>query len=273
MKKFNSKVYVSFTNFLSTLEVKAPSNRWSSVGFEGIEKVIDCWNKMSYADKKRLVSDTRWNHYPLVSYTPRSTKRFGRVVSAIVSSVINGDNNRDKDILSKNSQGVFAVYMLDNSPSAIRLKMSKRLQQSKDVRVRTRCAKILPVHLLKPMLKDKAYSVRNAAITRVGMDNCYQSFLPTDLRDTNSSGDTNIWYQRWLQRQAVSLSTADELKSLASSLRGLEYSEISGSYAADMLISELIKKSSKEEVLYLLGLFGHSRHIDSALSEKIGSTT
>ena len=208
MKKAVNHPYEKFSKALR-LTTTDDGRRWQGLSFSNTDQVFEVWNAMSSRSKAKLISDSRWNHYPLTSFTKGSKKRFGVLINEVVMSSLSVQRQEDLKVLTNSSSGVWAIFMLDNAHSSIRLKMAKRLRNSPDARIRTRCARILPVKFLKPMLGDKKYSVRNMAMTRIGVDNCYKTFLPSSL--TVNKEESQWWWSTWLHRQAIALA---EQKSL-----------------------------------------------------------
>jgi len=266
MKRAVNHPYEKFLKALR-LTVTNGERRWSGLSFDNKDQVLDAWKAMSNRSKAKLVSDSRWNHYPLVSYTKTSKKRFGVVIHEVVSSALNRQEKDELRALTNNSNGIWAIYMIDNAPSSIRLKMAKRLRNSPDYRIRTRCAKILPVKFLKPMLEDKNYSVRNTAMTRIGIDNCYKSFLPSSLKADKTK--TQWWWGSWLHRQALALAEPEEFASLIDQARELDPSINLSHSSCEMLLVALIERMSPEEVLYFVNLKDSGGRISRALEQKL----
>tara|TARA_Y100000287_G_scaffold185814_2_gene190180 strand:- start:3183 stop:3983 length:801 start_codon:yes stop_codon:yes gene_type:complete len=256
-QKFNSALEKTVTK-----EVK-----WSSLNFSDIDVVVDLWNKMSARSKAKVVSDLRWNHYPIVSYSKYSKKRFGLIIKHLVLDAFEKCDQDTLNVLEKKSEGVFAINTLDNATSSVRVRMAKRLLNSKDYRVRTRCARILPVKNLNRMIEDKHYSVRNIVITRIGMDNCYKDFIPDTICEPKTR-NSEYWYKRWLNRNAIRLSERSELTGLIQEARNLDTDKVDLSKIESML-SCLIDRLTPEEAIYFMGLGEESRYIKSSLERKL----
>lgn len=253
------------------LEVKTKTSGWGGFSFIDPDKPVDLWNSMSNTGKGKLVSDSRWNHYPMQSWTKGSTKKYGLILNTIVSKAISNLDENCLRILTNKSEGVFALFMLDGSPSSIRKKMAKRLYNSPDVRIRTRCARILPIKYMHLLFEDKSYSVRNVAITRVGIDNCYKSFVPESIADFGENSRRNgYWHKSWLERQAIRLSDKEELIPLVKEAIMVTSDDLSGS-VLELTLVALIQRMSTEECLYLMQLTEHSPYISRAIKEKLGS--
>ena len=265
MKKTVNHSYQKFHQALYKTDVE--DQRWQGLVFTNLEPTRKLWDSMSSRSKGKVVSDSRWNHYPMRSYTKSSKKRFGNVVQMIVEKAIEQSDADTLRVLVNKSEGVFAIHMLDHATSKMRIKMSKRLSKSPDTRVRTRCARILPINHMGEMLKDKSYSVRNIAITRVGMDNCYKDFIPSTLEPRKKDGI--FWYMSWLNRQALKLSDKEELISLIDEARNLDSNKVNVS-GVDMIVSALIKRLTQEEALYFIGLGEDNPYVKRALQEKMG---
>lgn len=159
--------------------------------------------------------------------------------------------------------------MLDLAPSSARLKIAKRLRKSPDVRVRTRCSKILPVNLLHTMLDDKNYSVRSSAIHRIGIDNCYKSFIPSSLEVSRESD--NWWWNNWLGRHAITLAEPEEFAFLIDEAKSLNREDTKMDNV-EAILSALISRMSPEEALYLMDLKDVGSRISTALEQKLKHT-
>jgi hypothetical protein len=252
-----NKPYDEIVYSLNQCPIKSKQYRYANVSFEDISPLFEAWDALSQRQKIKAVKDSRWNHYPLISWTPNSPKRFGEAIGTLVKSiVIKGDE--DSNLLEKHSTGVFAIYMLDTVGANARINMAKRLRKSPDTRIRTRCVKILPPNFLKRYMadfcSDKHYSVRNIAISRFGLDNCYKMLLPKIADDSKlpeyPAGETAYW-SRWLCYQAVDLADLEDVKDL---LPHLEDDSLD-----DRTVASILKKISKEDILYYLNNSALSR--------------
>lgn len=266
MKKENLE-FSKFERVLLSIKMQKKKHRWSRVYFEGQEVAFEYWDSLSLAAKKRLVSSKRWNHYPMTSYSEHSKKRFGSIVLKIVDNIINKYDEKEISALSKEAEGVFAIYLIDALPSSIRLKMAKRLKASKDSRIRARCAKILPTSQIRDMTEDKSYNVRNVAITRIGFDNCYSRFLPRSVQTPIYEGHKSEYIGQWYAAKAIKCAEKSEITHLIDQAKMLEADDAKSLY----MLTEVIRKCSEEEALYLLNLSKASRWIDRALREKLGN--
>ena len=56
------KVYRLFVKHLEENVIR--EKRSWRIKVSNLDSAIQFWKNLSYADKKRLVSSTRWNHYP-----------------------------------------------------------------------------------------------------------------------------------------------------------------------------------------------------------------
>jgi len=254
--KYN-KSYNDIVHSLNQCSMRDRQSRWSSVYYEDISPLLEAWDALSQRQKIKAVKDARWNHYPLTSWTPTSSKRFGEAIGMLVRGIIiKGDE--DSRLLEKHSAGVFAIYMLDNTCANARINMAKRLRKSPDTRVRTRCVKILPANLLRRYMEDffsdNHYSVRNVAISRFGLDNCYKMLLPKIANDSKlpeyPMGHVAYW-SRWLCYQAIDLASLEDVKDL---LPHLEDDSLD-----DRTVESILKKISKEDILYHLNNSSLSR--------------
>ena len=269
MKKAVNHPYEKFSKALR-LTLTNDERRWSGLTFAATDQVFEVWDAMSSRSKSKLVSDSRWNHYPLMSYTKGSKKRFGALINEVVERSLSTQRDDDIRPLTSSSSGVWAIFMLDNAHSSIRLKMAKRLRNSPDVRIRTRCARILPVKLLRPMLDDKKYSVRNMAMTRIGLDNCYQNFLPPSL--VPEEKESGWWYLSWLNRQALTLAEPEEFAFLVEQAKELDPGIDFHNSSMEMIVAALISRMSPEEALYFMNLRNAGSRISMELERKLKHT-
>tara|TARA_B100000700_G_C14972214_1_gene822026 strand:+ start:858 stop:1664 length:807 start_codon:yes stop_codon:yes gene_type:complete len=266
MKKAVNHQYEKFIKVLSKTSV-VEGRRWYGLEFTNKQVVFDYWDSLSDRSKSKVASDSRWNHYPLCSYTKSSKKRFGAIIGEIVKrSISKGDESLIKPLIN-NSSGVFAIYVMDNATSSTRIKMAKRLKKSPDTRIRSRCARILPIRFVGDMLSDKNYSVRSMAITRIGIDNCYKNFIPDSLSQDKSARDW--WYYNWLSRQALKLGDKAELGGLIDEAKNMNINKDDLS-KIEMILSVLISRLSPEECLYFMGLGQESSYVKRVLEEKMG---
>ncbi len=128
MKKAVNHPYEKFSKALRLTSTN-DEKRWSGLSFTNTDQLLDVWKAMSRRSKSKLISDSRWNHYPLMSYTKGSKKRFGALINIIVRNSLSRQDEDDLKPLVNNSSGIWAVFMLDLAPAAARLKMAKRLTQ------------------------------------------------------------------------------------------------------------------------------------------------
>lgn len=267
MKKAVNNPYIKFKKALEATET-IDGRRWSGLSFRGTEGVWELWKSMSSISRGKVVSDSRWNHYPLCSFTKTSKRKHGAIIGSIVNrSLESGNQDLIRPLVNK-STGVFAVYMLDGTTSSDRIKMSKRLKRCPDQRVRSRCAKILPVRHIRDMIEDKSYSVRSAVISRIGIDNCYEAFIPTSI--SNSEDSSGWWWRNWYGRQALKLADKEQIEGLSEEVKNINTEEVD-LRRLELTISTLISRMSPEEALYFIGLGERSAYIKRALESKFNS--
>lgn len=241
-KKIN-KPYDEFLKLLLSLKTENATYRWQAPIYSDQSRVLDHWKTLSDRAKVAIVKDSRWNHYPIWAYSGSTArqKKFGQVLCKLTATVCYSQS--DRKILVNHSQGIFAVHTLESVSSDERIRMSKRLIESKDQRVRRRVVGILPAKVIIKMFKNKSIlsikgNLRTKLVARIGFDNCYREFLPTNLYNRPS----------WLERKALKLASREDLDSIILQIK----SESSGAIAADIL-EEIIKKLSAEEVIFFLG--------------------
>lgn len=222
-----------FKNAL-TLISKRKESYWSSIKFLGEDKILDYWNALTAADKKRIVSAKTWNRYPLESY--RGKKIFGPVIWKLVD-VIMHSSERERKMLINNSEGVFALIVFSLATSEEKNKMSKRLIHSPDQRLRSRAVDSLPLKHLKKAIYDSDSAIAYKAVRRIGISNCYKDFLPT--KSQISSGK----HLKYLSVIAMREASYDDVKDLISAIN---------ESTTDMYASILISKIPKDNIVFYL---------------------
>jgi|15BtaG_2_1085339.scaffolds.fasta_scaffold00040_17 hypothetical protein len=254
MPKKTNKPYDKFMELLLTLSKKERRWRWSRVEYSDEPRVLEYWKTLSNKHKKDIVSDSRWNHYPGWTYSNKDKKKgFGAVFENLVKAFCYNEN--DRKILTNYSQGIFAIIVLDSVSSEERIKMSKRLIDSRDQRVRSRVVSILPVNIAKKMLTNQVSrplkrNVQTKLITRIGFDNCYKQFLPKDIGQRIS----------YLERRALGSATRSDLEPFISKLKAGTHGVIN-----DLFLTELVKRLTPEEAMFFLGGAGGSKRVESAI--------
>jgi len=232
----DKKIRESYNNFISELlKIKITRERWS-ISYGDKNSIFDYWESISYAEKKRIISCSSWNYYPSENWgqigNRDSRKAYGPVIHEMIRFYYLS-SKKDRDIFVKYSQGLFAVCMFDMATSSERLKMSKRLVGSKDTRVKTRVLETLPIDKIRWALHDSNYAVRNKALKRIGLDNCYKEFIPEKITRQTT----------WIQRQALMLASYDDIKHL---LEDLDSSN------RDYVARHIVGRIPKEDILYHL---------------------
>lgn len=237
-----------------------PERRYG-IEFSNIDPLIEAWKSMSYRAKRKAVSDSRWNYYPLYSHSRLSPRRYGNAIYRFVNYILSSEDEESIKALTLASEGAFAVHTIDSGSSSQRISMAKRLMKSKDTRVRTRVARILPQKFLPKMMEDKHYSVRNIAVNRVGMDNCYKRYIPSDL---SMHGD---WGIRYLNNEAIKIAEKSEIEHLIDKAR--DASEFD--WFGERVLGSILKKLSKEEIVFMLDKANISHNISNIIKDKITS--
>jgi hypothetical protein len=266
MSNKNNTSYATITAAFKKLNMTSNTHRWQAVAFSSIDPLLDAWDGLSNRGKIKALKDSRWNHYPLCSWTPGSPKRYGSAIKAFVDRAIS-HSGKDYKLLEKYSEGVFALHTIDSSSSSVRISMAKRLKDSKDTRLRTRSVRILPIKYVPCFLNDKSYSVRNCAIKRLGVDNCYKEFLPKDessLKANVPDGESYYaleWWRKWNSRQAIKLAETSEVEHLFPLLskEGLDSS----------MVEALLSKIPREDILFYLEKSDMSVVAQKIISKKL----
>lgn len=260
-KRKTNKSYNLIKSALCDSQQAKTFGHYGGVRFTGIDPAIEVWDSMSYRAKRSAVSDSRWNHYPLYSYSRMRPNRYGHAISMLVDYIlVSGDEDGVK-ALTFASEGVFAVHAMDKANSSQRISIAKRLLSSKDVRIRTRAAKILPYKYLKPMLGDSNYSVRNMALRRIGIDNCYKQYIPSDF-----NSDSN-WDIKYLEKTSVQCADKNEVLHLIQKAK--ETSDFNWTDRA--MLESLLKKLTKEEIIFMIDKAGLSDSISDLIRLKLRS--
>lgn len=248
---------------------------WGGVMFSDITPLIDTWDSLSHRGKIKAVKDIRWNRYPLISYTATSSKRYGSAICELIRVIRNRGHDKDLSVLRNHSVGIFAIYTLNAETAKNRISMAKRLKASKDVRLRTRCVRILPVKYMSDFMSDPHYSVRNMAITRIGIENCYTSFIPKDITCPAAPDSWGMgWYEAWKYAKAIDLSEKKEIKHLVSQLKDLTSEEL-GDWEnlayKDRIVEALLRKLSVDDILYCMDYISHSSTARSIIADKLSN--
>ena len=255
MSKKINKSYDKFLELLLSLNKKEKKWRWARQKYTDDSRVLEYWKTLSNKAKTAIVGDSRWNHYPIWTYSSTDAKKgFGEVFENLVAALCYSQT--DRKILVNHSKGIFAIHVLDTVSSEERIKMSRRLINSKDSRVRGRVVNILPIASAKKMMRNRSLrsmprNIQTKLVARIGFDNCYKDFIPE-----------NISKRPWgLERRALRLATKKDLNSLIAKVK-------SGTYAPNnLIIEEIVKKLSPDEVIFFLGDIG-----DNERAAKIAAT-
>ena len=211
-----------------------PTKDYRTYSYGDCSPIISYWNSLSNSEKKKVVSDRYWNNYPMWSSRKNTNgKIYSSAISSLVKHIaIKGGN--DFTIIKNHSSGVFAIFTQKHLEASDLIKTSKRLMNSSDVRVRSRCANYLPISSLKPMIKDNSYSIRNTAMKRIGMTSFYKEFL--SVKDKKFP---------WMKHKCVVLAKTSEVRDFMNSCE-------KESPLYKTAARELFKRASVEDALFLL---------------------
>lgn len=248
------KVYRSFVKHLEENVIR--EKRSWRIKVSNLDSAIQFWKNLSYADKKRLVSSTRWNHYPAQCWTYHSKKPYGEVVGNLIRSSIMF-NPRDRDILIKNSEGVFAVYAFDDAEAQEKMKLSKRLFNSPDKRVKLRAIEYSSTSVIRSNLgkaiERKDHDAIHKMVSKIGIVNCYKQFIPDTL-------DNNFYGLSWYERKAVSLAERSEVAHLDSEIE---------SCGDARLVASLLKKMPAQKALFYMNNIDRGRVVSDIIRKKL----
>ncbi len=224
--------------FLDIVEANVTSTgrRWyTSYDEDTIAKALMA---MSSYKLGKIFSDNYWNYYP----TWTSSKKVGRrdhygSISSTVRFIRDFCPSLDK-ILLKKCEGAIAMACIDSIRGSDRITLSKRMINSKDIRVRRRVAGILPAKYLHKMINDKNYSVANKAIERIGIDNCAEHIIGSGgYYESEAIRASNMNAEQLMSR----------FESIVSDDKMYPYSKLSNAKA-------ILQKMTNEQLLYSLGL-------------------
>lgn len=262
MKKISSrKVTNEFIAHLFSIK----AYRWHSYHLRAgkIDKIVVYLKALGDKDFRRLVSDPMWNSYRSYKYGIKTPTReeelqgwYGTSISEAVRKLIYLDKDYAKTI-ARYGQGFLLNVLMRNSYGEASSIASKRALKSKDPRARTIAAKIAPIKIADKFRSDPVSSVRQAAIKRIGINNCYADHL-------EDSSD-RIRYEAML---AAPLSDMDyegflnmvsEKQKAGKSLRWPEL----------QVARSILSKMSGEEVIHYLNLSGNDSSINEILSHKV----
>ena len=225
------------------------------INVSNLDSAIDFWKNLTYADKRRLVSSTRWNHYPAQCWTLHSLKPYGEAIGNLV--ITRMLNPKDRDILIKNSEGVFAVYAFDEAEAQEKMKLSKRLFNSSDKRVKLRAIEFSSASMIKSNLgtaiDKKDYDAIHKMVSKIGIVNCYKQFIP----DTLGKKHYGI---SWWNRKAISLATRSEVAHLDSEIEGC---------SDGWIVSILLKKMPMQKALFYMNNSDKGRIVSDVIQRKL----
>lgn len=229
-----TKYVREFLNTVDAAVKKRDNPSWYHIDYD-YETVISYLSGLSDYRLRKLFSDNYWNYYPMYSNSRAVTRRsHGSGLCRIMSFIC--DYTPDlKERVTKCCEGIFAAYALDYLSGKERLKFAKRAAKSKDVRVRKRAAKILPIREAKGMLKDSNEGVRSILIKRIGIDNC--------------ASDVYSWND-WYASDAIESMDLSEEEAL-DRISNLDVTQV---WYRHRILKALISKLSPETLLYHLEL-------------------
>jgi len=245
-----------FLSHLGTCKVKTKS-RWNRYAFN-TESAVSYFSNLSIRDKKLVVKNDLWNKYPSYTCSISNPNIFGPLIEQMVR-YISDSNKEDFDIILKNSVGLFACAALDSSYGKERVKAAKRLSKAKDVRVRRRCANIVPARYLTNMSNDRSESVRSIVIKRVGIDNCSDRFL----------GDKS----GWIKSHAIlhcDISSFDYKDILEANIE--ELSKINDEWrgwSKRRIVNNILRKIPIEELLYYMNTVNFSSGTEEIINRRL----
>ena len=224
--------------FLDIVEANATSTgmRWYTSYNE--EAIVKALMDMSSYKLGKIFSDNYWNYYP----TWTNSRKVGRrdhysSISSTVRFIRDFCPSLDK-ILLKKCEGAVAMAYIDSIRGSDRITLSKRMINSKDVRVRRRVAGILPAKYLHKMINDKNYSVANKAIERIGVDNCADHLIGSGSYYESEAIRASSMNDEQLMSRFESIVNDDKM---------YPYSKLSSAKA-------ILQKMTNEQLLYSLGL-------------------
>jgi len=253
------KIFDSFFLHMKK-NIEVIRKRWA-INLKNKDSVIDFWDSLSKADKKRLVSHPSFKHYPSCSWSRTSRKPYGEAIGHLVSKRIMLSPS-DRQLLVKNAVGVFAVYAFDQAEAYEKIAMSKRLFYSTDKRVRGRSLTYAPLPMIKremiSVISRGDWSLTNKLVKRVGFINCYRLFIPDNLERLSNKRFSYNYY--WWTRKALEFASRSEVKHLDDQI---------DSCNSDLVKSILISKMPASKMLFYMNNTSKGMRTAEVLQRKL----
>ena len=210
---------------------------------------------------KKIVSDKYWINYP--TWSSSTNKKLGPALRVIVDTC-SKSYPKLFDFISKNGKGLWRVYCMDYSYGKQQVALCSKYLNSKDQRVRLRVARNIPCSRLKKLINDKNASVRNMAMKRLGMSNCYSEIIKSDHKG---------YHHDWIKRDAIrhaELSEFEYKEELMSALSEIDDSEYIA-WGAIQKAEFILSKMSKEDVVYYMDHISSNNTLASSIMNRLGS--
>jgi len=239
--------------------------------------VISYIRQLPEKDLKRIVSDTIWDKYSSyknymlgINYKTydqiyfdreRSQEYYGPIIAKVFTNIIFMDKKLAM-VIAKNSRGFILNIVMKvgyGEPAKI---AAQRAMKSKDIRVRSKAAKIGPFRIADKLRFDSNASVRRVAIRRIGINHCYRDHLDDPALDIRAAA-----------LMAAPLSDFDYLKALDESGKVIrENNAIPRNFWIHKnIVSNILSKMDPEGVLFYLEMSNKDDKIKEVLKYKIGA--
>ena len=229
------------------------------------EKLLNALISFDKKDIRKIVRDDYWINYP--TWSTSTKKKFGPAIELTVRNIYKS-YPKLFDFISTHANGIWQMYILDNASGAGKIRLSKRYLGAKDKRVILRAVKSTSASQAKKFVTHSNYGIRNAAIKRVGIENCYKSIIFNDQLKRSST---------WLRREALrhaDLSEFDYKKELLDSLEHIKAAKANGSwdpYSSILIAEDILSKMQKEDLLYYMDHISNNDRLSETVRRRIGS--
>lgn len=229
------------------------------------KKVFAYMLSLSESDIKKIISSKYWNNYP--SWSTSTSKVIGPVIQHIVRTS-SSEFPKLFNLIGKAGSGIWLANALDYSNGSERISIAKRGRKSKDGRVRLRAAKILPQRYLKAMLEDSRSDVRYQSIKRLANSGM-------DLSEYIKSDDSWISYVSLINTPIDKFDYKKLLKEsagiLSSTPKKKGYAWMSSDWRTRRVVSHLLSKVPKDDLVYYLHLSDEYNDIASLINSRMSS--
>ncbi len=200
----------AFIGQLSELDKRYHTKRWSNIEPRLCTSVAEYITSLSDSDLKSLVSDKHWNSYPTFVYYNgneqsymSNTRRFYSVIAHAVKFVVYS-NSKLKNLLIKNSDGIFRMATINACLGKDKIKASRFGLKSNDTRVRKLAVTLLPIRDVEEHLKtEKSNDIKYRIEKRIGYLNMLNYEINSPYRYIRSRAIANSDFDPEMIREIV----------------------------------------------------------------------